>query len=241
MRREDRQLWERVARTVDRRAGGPGRAPLGPPSGGGGAAPFAPSPNGSGKPPKADPRPAPARAGLRGTTAPRRAVEADGTTVPDAAALDALRRWWATNDGRPAEPENGAAPRSSRADAAIRARAMPRPPTPSVAAPSLDRHQRRRLARGRTPVERRVDLHGLTEAAAHRRLLEFLHGARADGLRSVLVITGKGASKRGGEGALKRAVPRWLATPPFSPLVSGIASAARHDGGEGALYVRLRR
>lgn len=239
MRREDRQLWERVARTVDRRPGGAARTPFVAPDVAASADPFAPPSAPARSAP--DPRPAPARKGLRNgaAAAPRRAVLPSGSTEPDAAALDALRRWWAATDGR-MEAAEPAAP-ASRADAAARARALPRPVAPGVGAPSLDRHQQRRLARGRTPIERRVDLHGLTEAAAHRRLLEFLHGARSDGLRSVLVITGKGASKRGGEGALKRAVPRWLATSPFSPLVSGIAPAARHDGGEGALYVRLRR
>lgn len=238
MRRDDRQLWERVARTVERRPGGAARAPVVP----------APDPfavrggEETARAPEPDPRPAPPRTALRNGSAmaPRRAIDDQGMTVPDATALDALRRWWATGDGTLDDgPRHDGRTPVSRGDAAARTRA--RSKAPNDGAPSLDRHQQRRLARGRTAIERRVDLHGLTEAAAHRRLLEFLHGARADGLRSVLVITGKGASKRGGEGALKRAVPRWLATPPFSPLISGIAPAARHDGGEGALYVRLRR
>jgi DNA-nicking Smr family endonuclease len=40
---------------------------------------------------------------------------------------------------------------------------------------------------------------------------------------------------------LKRAVPGWLATAPFRGLVSSHDHAARHHGGAGALYVRLRR
>lgn len=104
----------------------------------------------------------------------------------------------------------------------------------------LDRLSRNRLSRGRLPVEARVDLHGLTQAEAHHLLLSFLHQARRDGLRHVLVITGKGASG-GSEGALRRAVPQWLATEPFRALVSAFDEAGRRHGGSGALYVRLRR
>ena len=46
---------------------------------------------------------------------------------------------------------------------------------------------------------------------------------------------------RGGEGVLRRAVPAWLSTAPFRPLVSSHDHAARSHGGAGALYVRLRR
>ena len=68
------------------------------------------------------------------------------------------------------------------------------------------------------PIDARVDLHGMTQGEAHGLLLSFLHRAHAGGLRYVLVITGKGASF-GSEGVLKRAVPAWLSTPPFRPLV----------------------
>ena len=68
----------------------------------------------------------------------------------------------------------------------------------------------------------------------------FLHRAHAGGLRYVLVITGKGSSF-GSDGVLRRAVPAWLSTPPFRPLVSSHDHAARQHGGAGALYVRLRR
>lgn len=104
----------------------------------------------------------------------------------------------------------------------------------------LDRPTRNRLARERLPIEARVDLHGLTQAEAHGLLLSFLERARQAGLRHVLVITGKGASG-GSDGALRRAVPGWLATAPFRPLVSAHDQASRRHGGAGALYVRLRR
>lgn len=96
----------------------------------------------------------------------------------------------------------------------------------------------RRIARGRTAIEGRIDLHGMTREEAHVRLHDFLSISRAIGRRTVLVITGKGFS---GEGVLRREVPQWLATPLFRDMIAGLEPAAPHHGGEGALYVRLRR
>lgn len=104
----------------------------------------------------------------------------------------------------------------------------------------IDKPTHTKLARGRLALEGRVDLHGLTQPEAHSLLLSFLSRAHADGVRHVLVITGKGASF-GSDGVLRRAVPQWLATPPFSTLVSGIDEASRRHGGGGAFYVRLKR
>lgn len=104
----------------------------------------------------------------------------------------------------------------------------------------LDRPTLDKLAKGRTPIEGRVDLHGLTQSEAYSLLYSFLSRAHAGGVRYVLVITGKGSSS-GGDGVLRRSVPAWLSTPAFRPLVSSHDHAARHHGGSGALYVRLRR
>lgn len=114
------------------------------------------------------------------------------------------------------------------------------PVRPHAQPQSLDRPTRMRLAKGRLPIEGKVDLHGLTQREAHSLLLSFLRRAQEDGRRHVLVVTGKGTSL-GSEGVLRRAVPGWLATPPFRLLVSGHEWAATRHGGAGALYVRLRR
>jgi DNA-nicking Smr family endonuclease len=97
---------------------------------------------------------------------------------------------------------------------------------------------RQRVARGREPIDARFDLHGLTQADAHAALSRFLHAASARGARLVLIITGKGTRS---EGVLKRQVPLWLALPEFRDLVIGFEEAHAAHGGEGALYVRLRR
>ena len=104
----------------------------------------------------------------------------------------------------------------------------------------LDRPTLDKLSKGRLPIEGRVDLHGMTQSEAHALLLSFLQRAHASGGRYVLVITGKGFSSDG-NGVLKRQVPAWLSTPPFRALVSSHDLAARNHGGEGALYIRLRK
>lgn len=105
---------------------------------------------------------------------------------------------------------------------------------------SFDATTRNKLSKGRLPIEGRVDLHGMTQSEAHALLLSFLHRAHTEGMRYVLIITGKGSSF-GSDGVLRRAVPEWLATPSFRGLVSSHDSAARRHGGGGAIYVRLRR
>lgn len=113
-------------------------------------------------------------------------------------------------------------------------------PKRQYVAHSIDEPTRDKLSKGRLPIEGRVDLHGMTQDEAYSLLLMFLSRAHAGGVRYVLVITGKGNSK-GGDGVLKRMVPAWLDTGPFRLMVSSYDHAARHHGGSGAIYIRLRR
>jgi DNA-nicking Smr family endonuclease len=112
------------------------------------------------------------------------------------------------------------------------------PPPPLDRFAGLDRASAERLKRGRTPVEARLDLHGMTQDEAHRALSGFVAMSRAAGRRCVLVITGHG---RMGGGILKAAVPRWLGEPGERRHVLAITPAQPRDGGAGALYVLLRR
>jgi DNA-nicking Smr family endonuclease len=109
-----------------------------------------------------------------------------------------------------------------------------------VQRPVIDRPTKKKLAKGRLAIEGKVDLHGMALGEAHGVLLAFLHNAYAQGRRHVLVVTGKGSSM-GSDGVLRRQVPQWFATPAFRGLVSAHEDAARHHGGQGAMYVRLRR
>lgn len=122
--------------------------------------------------------------------------------------------------------------------------AMPLPPParPVPHAPaSLGRKMKQRIARGSHAIDGRLDLHGMTQAEAHHALFGFLRSTQARGGRIVLVITGKGGGGDGGRGVLKRMVPLWLRQPEFTNMIIGLEPAARAHGGDGALYVRLRR
>lgn len=119
----------------------------------------------------------------------------------------------------------------------------PKKPEPLLLAP-LDLKSRRRLKRGQNALEGTLDLHGMTQQAAHGRLIQFLMQAQAGGARYVLVITGKGKAANpdtGERGVLRRMVPKWLSDRSLSSLVAGFDEAHLSHGGSGALYVRLRR
>ncbi len=112
--------------------------------------------------------------------------------------------------------------------------APPEPPSPGHIEPK----RKRRISRERDPLDRRLDLHGLDQDGARSALHGFLQRAQADGVRAVLVITGKGMQ---GDGILRRRAPEWLAEPILRGVVAGVSIAERHHGGEGALYVALKR
>ncbi len=104
-----------------------------------------------------------------------------------------------------------------------------------------DRRTADRLRRGRLAIDLRLDLHGLTLEMAHRRLLGFLNAAQSAGARCVLVVTGKGIRTQDGRERLQKAVPRWLNEPTFRSMVLSVAHARPRDGGDGALYILMRK
>jgi DNA-nicking Smr family endonuclease len=134
------------------------------------------------------------------------------------------------------------APATKPPPAASMAPAPPRHPASRRLDPTgpvdLDRRSWLKLRRGNYPIDARVDLHGLTQAEAHDRLGAFLAAAQARGNRCVLVITGRGL-RHGG--TLRAMTPRWLEEAPNRGRVLSFAQAQQHHGGEGALYVLLRR
>jgi DNA-nicking Smr family endonuclease len=114
----------------------------------------------------------------------------------------------------------------------------PRPDAPAGAPKTLEPRRARRLARERDAVGGRLDLHGLAQDEARAVLMRFLTGAQAEGSRAVMVITGRGVQ---GDGVLRKRAPEWLAEPALRDVVAGVAEAHRRHGGEGALYVALKR
>jgi DNA-nicking Smr family endonuclease len=157
---------------------------------------------------------------------------------------------------------NAAAPKPAKIAAPVAKAKAPQSPRPTQPAPKpapkpshvpraapLDRQTSRQLDKGKLEVEARLDLHGMRQRDAHVQLRRFLKTAQARGLRHVLVITGKGADQAASRsfyeederGVLRNAVPHWLAEPEFAALVVSFSPAPRRLGGEGALYVRVRR
>ena len=123
------------------------------------------------------------------------------------------------------------------------AEAAPAPTMPlEAAAPGppkrIEPNRARRLERGRDATGASLDLHGLTQEQARLRLTRFLAQAQAEGSRAVVVITGRGVQ---GDGVLRRRAPEWLAEPHLRDVVAGVAEAHRRHGGDGALYVALKR
>ncbi len=107
--------------------------------------------------------------------------------------------------------------------------------------PGVDRQSDRRLRQGKKEIEGRIDLHGMTVARARQALTLFLLSSHSQGRRTVLVITGKGKLFDAESGKIKRALPAWLAESPLDRVVVNVAQAQISDGGEGAVYIHLRR
>jgi DNA-nicking Smr family endonuclease len=136
-------------------------------------------------------------------------------------------------------------PRPVKKGAALEAEAA-RPGPRAAGSPALApimRKEKQKLARGHETIDARIDLHGMTQTEAHAALRNLLQRSQAKGAKFVLVITGKGLpnSALNGRGVLRRQVPLWLALPEFRRYVAGFDVASASHGGEGALYVRLRK
>ncbi len=171
----------------------------------------------------------------------RRDVTSDERALFEAALKDSVP---ATTKSA-ARPKSGAAKKAKPGAAGLRKRPPP--------GGGLDGRTAQRLSRGTIEPDARLDLHGMTEAAAHRALLTFLRTAAARGCRLALVVTGKGLGpaapdepfdleiERRRRGVLRTMAPRWLAGPALASLVADVRQAHRRHGGDGALYVYLRK
>lgn len=110
----------------------------------------------------------------------------------------------------------------------------------------IDRRTADKFLHGEFPIQRRLDLHGLKEKEAFTAVEDFVKSAYQQQLRCVLIVTGKGIHRESDDwfesrGVLKDLVPQWLNTPQLRPLVLAFAYAQPRDGGDGALYLLLRR
>jgi len=137
-------------------------------------------------------------------------------------------------------PPAGAAKRSASPAGATK---RPAPAAP-VEPLSFDRDIDRALSRGRRAPEAKLDLHGMTLAAAERAVARFLEEAAALDLRVVLIVTGKGLRQDGGRvagGRIRAEFPSWLQSDANRARVRGVKAAHARHGGGGAFYVLLRR
>ncbi|RRN62567.1 Smr/MutS family protein [Caulobacter sp. 602-1] len=102
----------------------------------------------------------------------------------------------------------------------------------------IEPNRKRRIVKEHDPIGARLDMHGLDQDRARATLEGFIRRAYDDGHRAVLVITGKG---RVGHGVLKQRTPEWLAGPALREMIAGVSTADQRHGGDGALYVALKR
>jgi len=108
-------------------------------------------------------------------------------------------------------------------------------------AAGVDKRTMERLRRGKMPMEGRLDLHGFTQDQAHSALMRFIDSAYSQGKRCVSVITGKGTRLSGEIGVLRQMVPHWLNQPHLRSKIIAFTYAPKGEGGEGALYILLKR
>jgi DNA-nicking Smr family endonuclease len=131
----------------------------------------------------------------------------------------------------------------------VTAKAAAKKKTASSGPSGINGATRDRLRKGLIEPDARIDLHGMTQAAAHRTIFTWLGNAHRAGHRLVLVVTGKGNPKNdehaswmaSPHGVLKQMVPRWLNEAELAALTAYVAPAHVKHGGGGALYVYLRK
>ena len=151
----------------------------------------------------------------------------------------------------PANSEPKPVTRPKAVEAPVRAVAAPPVKRPAPAF-GVDGATAERLRRGKIEPDATIDLHGMTQAQAHARLVTFVRRGHEIGNRCLLVITGKGSPsqrketgqgfampERSKAGVLRTLVPLWLEE--LRSLVTGVQSAHQRHGGGGAVYVYLRR
>ncbi len=123
----------------------------------------------------------------------------------------------------------------------------------------VERKTQRKIATGNKDVDRSIDLHGLNKEQAFSKLRSAIEGGIRRGDKVLLVVTGKGGKRYSQTapdtpvayrtrddfdqhgGILKRAVPDWLSSHELRPFVESFGPAAKAHGGDGALYVLLRK
>lgn len=98
-----------------------------------------------------------------------------------------------------------------------------------------------KLRAGQYSPEGHLDLHGMNALQAYEAMIGFMRAAYHKGMRTVLVIPGRGKNSPDGMGVLREKVQAWLTHDPFKRVVLAFCTAQPAHGGAGALYVLLRK
>lgn len=105
----------------------------------------------------------------------------------------------------------------------------------------LDQMIMNKLRAGGLSPEAHLDLHGLNAVQAFEALRGFMRSCWYKGLRTVLVVPGRGRNSPDGMGVLREKLQSWLTQDPFKRVVLAFCTAQPHDGGPGSVYVLLRK
>ena len=105
----------------------------------------------------------------------------------------------------------------------------------------IDRKLDKKLKGGQIKIDKTIDFHGKTLDEAFDSLLLNIESAFENGLRMLLVITGKGRGTKEGKESIKSQIEYWMKHPNISSKVIKYTDAQQRDGGTGALYVLLKR
>lgn len=114
--------------------------------------------------------------------------------------------------------------------------ARPKAPLKTLSAQhteDIDASTLQKFRAGKMPIAGRIDLHGMTQAEAHSAIARFIQFSYHNGRRCVLIVTGR-------SGVLRQETPRWLNEENLRTHIIALAPAKAH-GGDGALYVLLKR
>ncbi len=141
----------------------------------------------------------------------------------------------------PAKPQ----PHPGLAPKGLRKTPMPAPRHVPVGG-NLDSHWERRMKAGKLVPDLTLDLHDHSLDAAYTRIMAGLDQARSMGARVVLVIAGRErpvdpADRSQRRGAIRAKLLDWLAASHHGDAIAAVRRAHRSHGGEGALYLVLKR
>ena len=102
---------------------------------------------------------------------------------------------------------------------------------------SLDSRTKRKLNSDKLVIDAMIDLHGKTEVQAYEIIKNFIKNSYLNELKSIIIITGKGANSKG---KLKLKTPLWLKNEELSKFVVGFENMPNNKGGDGALFIKLK-